>query len=67
MELQGIHKKVFDDRYAAKDENGKQTEYTPEQMWDRVASFMSKAETNEEDKFKAEKNFYNAMEDFYRL
>lgn len=64
MELQGVRKKVFEDRYAAKSENGDLLEYAPEQMWHRVASHIAKAEKTDEDRLKAEKDFYEALQDF---
>lgn len=64
MELQGVRKKVFEDRYAAKDEHGNLLEHNPQEMWSRVARTIAKVEATEELKNKAEKDFYEAMEDF---
>ncbi|MBU4421855.1 hypothetical protein L6259_00960 [Candidatus Parcubacteria bacterium] len=64
MELQGIHKKVFLDRYAAKDENGNLIEYKPEEMWLRVAKTIAKVEKADEARQSAEYSFYDAMENF---
>ncbi|HVB09022.1 MAG TPA: ribonucleotide reductase N-terminal alpha domain-containing protein, partial [Bacillota bacterium] len=44
MELSGIRKDVFMDRYARKDEDGKAVESAPEQMWDRVAAAIAEVE-----------------------
>ncbi|MBU1180004.1 hypothetical protein KJ885_03600 [Patescibacteria group bacterium] len=64
MELSGVRKKVFEDRYAAKDENGNPLEYAPEQMWHRVAHHVAKAEKTEEQKIEAEKKFYESLQNF---
>ncbi|PIR67103.1 MAG: ribonucleoside-diphosphate reductase, adenosylcobalamin-dependent [Parcubacteria group bacterium CG10_big_fil_rev_8_21_14_0_10_36_14] len=64
MELQGIHKKVFLDRYAAKDENGNLIEHKPEEMWLRVAKTIAKVEKVDEARQSAEYSFYDAMENF---
>ena len=56
-------RKVFDDRYAMKDEEGNQLETSPEQMWRRVANAISSVEAEDVREYWAGK-FYNAMEDF---
>lgn len=63
MELTGIRKTVFLDRYALKDEAGKAVETTPEEMWHRVAHSIAKQEPKETRKDWEEK-FYDAMSDF---
>ncbi|MDO8451630.1 MAG: ribonucleotide reductase N-terminal alpha domain-containing protein, partial [bacterium] len=63
MELTGIRKKVFIDRYARKDESGTATEATPEEMWRRVAHAVAHIESPEKRAF-WEDRFYNAMENF---
>lgn len=63
MELTGIRKQVFLDRYALKDESGSPIEKTPEEMWLRVAKAIAKAEPKAKRK-EWEEKFYNAMQDF---
>ncbi len=50
--------KVFEDRYALKDEEGNLLENNPKEMWDRIAGFLAKnnSELYEE--------YYNILEDF---
>jgi len=63
MKLSGVSEKVFLDRYALKDKEGRPIEKTPEEMWRRVAKAVAQAE--EKDKQKIwEKEFYWAMKDF---
>ena len=42
--LEGLSKKVFDDRYALKDKAGNQMESSPEEMWRRVGSAIATVE-----------------------
>lgn len=63
MELTGIRKTVFLDRYALKDEAGKPVEHTPEEMWRRVSRAIAQMEPKRERQAWEEK-FYGAMEDF---
>ena len=63
MELSGIRKTVFLDRYALKDENGKAIEETPEQMWRRVAHAIARMEPKS-GRDSWEEKFYAAMQDF---
>lgn len=63
MELTGIRKTVFLDRYALKNEEGKPVEQTPEEMWRRVAHAVAQLEPKEQRKDWEEK-FYGAMEGF---
>ena len=44
MELEGIRKTVFLDRYSLKDEEGNPTEKHPREMWKRVASGIAQVE-----------------------
>ena len=44
MELTGIRKTVFLDRYARKGPDGKPVESSPEEMWDRVARAIAEVE-----------------------
>lgn len=63
MKLDGIRQQVFLDRYSLKDEKGKPTEQSPEEMWRRVARAIAKVEKASLRK-KWEDRFYKAMEDF---
>ncbi len=63
MDLDGIRKKVFLDRYALKDKDGTLIEQTPEEMWKRVAGGIAQSEKRA-DRSKWEKEFYRVMEDF---
>jgi len=63
-ELDGVRQKVFMDRYSLKDAEGAPTEFTPEEMWQRVAAGIAQMEkTHALRKFWAQK-FYDAMEGF---
>lgn len=63
MQLDGIRKKVFLDRYALKDKDGNLVEHTPEEMWRRVAWGIAKNEKKPLQK-KWEEKFYKVLEDF---
>jgi ribonucleoside-diphosphate reductase alpha chain len=63
MELTGIRKTVFLDRYALKNESGTPTEQTPEEMWRRVAHAIAQIE-KKPDRTHWEEQFYDAMKDF---
>ncbi|MDZ4228507.1 MAG: adenosylcobalamin-dependent ribonucleoside-diphosphate reductase, partial [Candidatus Levybacteria bacterium] len=63
MKLDGIREKVFLDRYALKDKEGKLVEHTPEEMWKRVATGIAKNEKPAKKDYWAKK-FYGIMEDF---
>lgn len=63
MELTGIRNTVFLDRYALKDETGKPTEQSPEQMWRRVAHAIAQMEPKTQ-RVAWEEKFYTAMQDF---
>lgn len=64
MELTGIRKQVFLDRYAVKDEHGKPVEQTPEEMWRRVSRAVAGIEKTKEARQYWEEQFYGAMQDF---
>src|SRR3989344_5632025 len=64
MQLDGVRHKVFEDRYAAKDENGNSLEHSIEDMWRRVSKNLSLVEKTEEDRAAAEKKFYEALDGF---
>ncbi len=63
MKLSGVSEKVFLDRYALKDKEGKAIEKTPDEMWKRVAKAVAAIEKKPAQK-KWEKAFYEAMRDF---
>lgn len=62
--LEGIHSKLFLDRYSMKDEEGNPMEKYPEQTWKRVAKAIAQVEKTPELKKEWEKKFYDAMVDF---
>lgn len=64
MELTGIRKQVFLDRYAVKDESGKPMEQTPEEMWRRVAHAVSSIEKTKEGRQEWEEKYFDIMRDF---
>lgn len=64
MKLDGIRNKVFLDRYALKDIDGKAIESTPDEMWRRVAKGIASVEKKAADRKKWEEKFYKVMEDF---
>lgn len=61
--LDGLRLKVFNDRYALKDNEGNQLESTPEEMWRRVANVAASVEEARLRKEWSEK-FFNALQDF---
>lgn len=63
MELTGIRKTVFLDRYALKDEAGKPVEQTPEEMWRRVAHAVAQWEPKDQRR-EWEDKFFDAMNGF---
>jgi len=63
MKFDGIREKVFLDRYALKDKEGKLLEHKPEDMWKRVANGIAQNEKPAKRKFWAKK-FYEVMDDF---
>ncbi len=64
MQLDGVRRKVFEDRYAAKDEAGNLIEHAPEEMWRRVAGYLAKAEKTDNQRETAEQDFFEALTDF---
>ena len=62
--LDGIREKVFLDRYSLKDAEGKPTEFSPEDMWSRVAAGIAGQEKTQELKKYWAQKFYQAMYDF---
>jgi adenosylcobalamin-dependent ribonucleoside-diphosphate reductase len=63
-QLEGIRQKVFMDRYSLKDASGQPLEFTPEQLWARVARGIAEVEPTEEKRAEWEKRFYEALSDF---
>ena len=63
MELDGIRKTVFLDRYALKDEKGNPLEKTPVEMWRRVSHAIAQVEQKNQRTVWEEK-FFHAMENF---
>jgi ribonucleoside-diphosphate reductase alpha chain len=63
MQLDGIRKKVFLDRYALKDKDGSILEQTPKETWTRVAKGIASAEKRKDRKY-WEEQFYRIMDDF---
>lgn len=63
-QLEGLSKKVFDDRYALKDRDGNQVEQMPEEMWRRVAGAIAAVENTPEKRDFWTKEFYNILEGF---
>ena len=63
MDLTGIRKTVFLDRYALKDEKGNPVEQAPEQMWRRVSHAIAQMEPKAQRQAWEDK-FYGAMENF---
>ena len=62
--LTGLSLKVFNDRYALKNEKGEQIEHTPEAMWRRTAGAIAQAERTDAKRLEWEKRFYGALCDF---
>jgi len=62
-DLKDLALKVFNDRYALKNESGEQVEHTPEEMWSRVARAISSVEQGTK-RQEWEQKFYWALEDF---
>lgn len=63
-ELDGIRQKVFMDRYSLKNDKGEPTEFTPEEMWQRVAAGIAQMEKTHALRKYWAKEFYGAMEGF---
>ena len=63
-QLEGIRQKVFMDRYSLKDASGNPLEFSPEQLWARVARGIAAAEQTDEKRAEWEKLFYEALTDF---
>ncbi len=63
MKLTGISEKVFLDRYALKDKQGKPMEKIPDEMWKRISKSVAAVEKKERQKY-WEKEFNFALKDF---
>ena len=63
-QLEGVREKVFVDRYALKDRDGRPIETTPEQMWRRVAEGIAAVESTPEKQAYWSERFYEALSDF---
>ncbi len=63
MKLTGVSEKVFLDRYALKDKDGKAIEQTPDEMWRRIAKAVAAIEKKGAQK-RWEKEFNQVMKDF---
>ena len=63
MSLNGISQKVFLDRYALKDKQGKSLEKTPQQMWRRVAKGIAQIE-NKKERVAWQRKFYQTFQEF---
>ena len=63
INLDGIRKKVFLDRYALRDKEGVLVESTPEEMWRRVAKGIAGKE-KAKDRARWEDKFYEVLDDF---
>lgn len=64
VELEGVQKKVFLDRYSLKDDKGEPMEMCPEEMWWRVANGIAHEEKTDELREYWAREFYSAMEGF---
>lgn len=64
VSMNELSKKVFDDRYALKNDRGEQLEKTPEEMWRRVANSIASVEWTDTKRQHWADQFYNILEDF---
>ena len=62
--LEGVREKVFLDRYALKDRDGRPIETAPEDMWRRVAKGIAAVEPTPEKQAYWTERFYEALSDF---
>jgi len=62
--LEGMQQKVFLDRYALKDAEGKVIEEYPEQMWRRVAAGVAQVEKSRSKQYEWAVKFYDSLKDF---
>ena len=59
-----LRARVFYEKYALRDESGKQVETVPKQLWSRVASELASVESNAEKKHEWSDKFYWLLDDF---
>ena len=59
-----LRARVFFEKYALRDKNGKIVEHTPEDMWHRVAKEMASPEKSKELKAEWEENFFWLLSNF---
>ena len=62
--LEGVREKVFLDRYALKDRDGRPIETAPEEMWRRIAKGIAAVEPTPEKQAYWSERFYEALSDF---
>ena len=63
-QLEGVREKVFLDRYALKDRDGRPIETGPGQMWRRIAGGIAAVEPTPEKQAYWSERFYEALSDF---
>ena len=63
-QLEGVREKVFLDRYALKDRDGRPIETAPEDMWRRVAKGIAAVEPTPAKQVYWGERFYEALSDF---
>ncbi len=59
-----LRSRVFYEKYALRDVNGRQTEKTPDELWRRVATELASPEKDEEKRREWATKFYWLLEDF---
>jgi ribonucleoside-diphosphate reductase alpha chain len=59
-----LRARVFYEKYALRDQSGKQIEKTPEELWRRVANELASPETNVEKREEWTTRFYWLLQDF---
>jgi ribonucleoside-diphosphate reductase alpha chain len=59
-----LRARVFYEKYALRDETGKQVEKVPKQLWERVARELASVEVNEAKKNEWTEKFYWLLDDF---
>ncbi len=59
-----LRARVFYEKYALRDESGKQVETVPKQLWERVARELASVEVNDEKRKEWTEKFYWLLDDF---
>lgn len=59
-----LRARVFYEKYALRDESGKQVETVPKQLWQRVARELASVEVNDEKRAEWTEKFYWLLDDF---